>query len=134
MPLSLTCDNAECVQPRNVGDFFFGLIMFLLSQPSAHRPTPLKGWMEASSGPTTRRGRGRTCSTTMSTMDGLRRPCAKKPTWSTGHIVSRCKTMFILRSRRSHQEVGNDPFTILVYLKSNPFALNSSSIPITVRS
>ena len=135
MPLSLTCGNAECVQSQNVGEkcWFFCLLMFLFSRPSAHRPTPLNWWMEASSGRTTRLGRGRTCSTTMSTMDGSRKPCAQKPTWSTGHIVSRCKTMFILRSRRSHQEVGNDLFTILVYLKSNPFALNSSSIPITVR-
>ena len=33
MPLSLTCDNAECVQPRNVGDFFF-LPHNVLAQPA----------------------------------------------------------------------------------------------------
>ena len=109
--------------------------VFLHSQLSAHRATPLKGWMEASSGPTTRLGRDRTCSTSMSTMQRLRKRCARKPTWSTGDIVSHCKTMFMsLRGRRSHQEAGNDTLTILVFPKSNPFNHDGSSLEITVRS
>ena len=49
-------------------------------------------------------------------------------------VLSHCKTMVILQSRRSHHEVKNDPFTILVYPKSAPFTHDNSSLPITVRS